>query len=258
MTKQKKPHPTTDNGIMKSPHEDMNFSDDPIQKKSFVMFADDYMFIRKMPDPERLKLFDAIFKYHLGEDVGELPYGVDLVFSMLKQQFERNILRYRQMVVRNRINGQLGGRPRNNPENPDGFTENPKNPHGLQNNQYGFSNNPKNPHVTIPVSESESESNESETDSVFYAWQKEKFWIEWIDYLKSKKQFYGKNEIGQIKILYDDAGGDILTAAEILKTARRGNYNQWIKPQNGKPARGGAGSDPLPTVEELINSKLGR
>ena len=235
MTKEKKPHPTTDNGI-KSQHEDINFLDDSIQKNSFVIYSEDYDTIRKLPDPDRLQLLDAIFKYHRGEDIGSLSFGADLVFSMMKPRFDRNILRYRDIVIRNRINGQSGGRPRNNPD--------------------GFSENPNNPSVTLHDHEHE---HENDRDSVFYAWQKEKFWIDWIDFLKSKKQFYGKNEIGQIKILYDDAGGDMQTAAEILKTARRGNFNQWIKPPNGKLARGSSGgSEPLPTNEDYINSKIGR
>lgn len=84
--------------------------------------------IAELSTEEKGCLLDVIFSYHSGEPIPELPKLVKIVFSIMKPQFERDSLKYQRIVERNRINGALGGRPRenpNNPNNPDGYFGNP-------------------------------------------------------------------------------------------------------------------------------------
>ena len=89
-----------------------------------------------MTDEQKGILFEAIYKYQVGETI-ELDFAMKMAFAPFKNQFIRDEETYTSVVERNRLNGKNGGRPKretqDNPKNPVGFYEtqktqdNPKN-----------------------------------------------------------------------------------------------------------------------------------
>jgi hypothetical protein len=103
-------------------------------KKTFILHVDSLLILNEMTNEQKGILFDAILKYHLGEDV-ELDFAMRMAFAPFKNQFIRDEESYNAVVERNRQNGKNGGRP---PKE-----ENPKNPVGLEKTQLN-QENPKN------------------------------------------------------------------------------------------------------------------
>lgn len=83
-------------------------------KKSFILYLDNLKISEKLSDKKLGKFFRAIIKYHSNENY-ELPKQLELVFEIFKNQFKRDEEKYHQICIRNRINGEKGGRPRTNP-----------------------------------------------------------------------------------------------------------------------------------------------
>lgn len=104
-------------------------------KKSFILHMDSLAILNEMTKEQKGDLIDAIYKYHLGEEL-ELDFAMKMAFAPFKNQFIRDKETYNNVVGRNRENGKMGGRPKKtqtNPNNPSGFLEtqttqsNPKN-----------------------------------------------------------------------------------------------------------------------------------
>lgn len=102
-------------------------------KKTFILHVDSLSILDDMTNEQKGILFDAIYKYQLGQNV-ELDFAMKMAFAPFKNQFVRDDESYQNVVERNRLNGKSGGRPKNNnPKNPVGFLEtqktqdNPKN-----------------------------------------------------------------------------------------------------------------------------------
>lgn len=83
--------------------------------------------VEELTTEEKGILMDAVFKYHAGVDLPELPKLVKMVFSIMRKQFERDAAKYQKIVARNRDNGGKGGRPPQNPKKPTGPHWDPKN-----------------------------------------------------------------------------------------------------------------------------------
>jgi len=101
------------------------------EKKGFLLYKDNYQTIQKLTIEEQAELLTAMFDYSITGETKDLSHSVDLVFSFMKRQFDRDNDKYNAICERNRINGLKGGRPKNNPENPVGYLEtqgNPKKP----------------------------------------------------------------------------------------------------------------------------------
>lgn len=124
-------------------------------KPSFIIHTDSLTILDKLTTEQKGILFDAIYKYHLGELV-ELDPLMDIVFTPFKNQFDRDWVKYKKVVDRNRLNGLKGGRPKdvdnqdidNNPEeptetqqNPSGFTETQTNPENLDSDNDNVNDN---------------------------------------------------------------------------------------------------------------------
>jgi hypothetical protein len=95
-------------------------------KKDSVIFYQRQIDICKANlTPEQFgRLMYALFAFSEGEDP-EVDDDIALAFGFmsLQQQIDRE--KYDKIVERNRKNGAKGGRPKKNPENPNGFFENP-------------------------------------------------------------------------------------------------------------------------------------
>ncbi|HMT77897.1 MAG TPA: DUF6291 domain-containing protein [Saprospiraceae bacterium] len=124
-------------------------------KPSFIIHTDSLTILDKLTTEQKGILFDAIYKYHLGELV-ELDPLMDIVFTPFKNQFDRDLLKYKKVVDRNRLNGLKGGRPKdidlqddsNNPDkpkitqqNPSGLTETQDNPNNLDSDNDSVNDN---------------------------------------------------------------------------------------------------------------------
>lgn len=63
---------------------------------ALLIFKNMSQIIEKLTDAERLEVFDAILKYSSSKEMPKLTKSADLVFSMLKMQFDENEKRYQE------------------------------------------------------------------------------------------------------------------------------------------------------------------
>jgi hypothetical protein len=82
-----------------------------MSKKSFILHIDSLSILDKLNFEQKGILFDAIYKYNLGINI-ELDFALDLVFTQFKNQFDRDLEKYENIVERNKNNGSKGGRPK--------------------------------------------------------------------------------------------------------------------------------------------------
>lgn len=143
-------------------------------KPSFILHTDSLGILEKLSNEQKGILFDAIYRYHLGELI-ELDPLMDIVFTPFKNQFERDFVKYENIVNRNRFNGQKGGRPNNidnqaNNNNPKKPKETQKTqwdnyePKETQNNPNNLDSDSDNDSVNDNVSDSDSKNDISKSD----------------------------------------------------------------------------------------------
>ncbi len=99
------------------------------KKKSFLLYLDTLEILNKLTDEQAGKLLKAFLAYHSGQDLNLDPM-LDLVFFSFQAQFERDGVKYNNIVERNKSNGSKGGRPKNpvEPKKPSGLSGNPRKP----------------------------------------------------------------------------------------------------------------------------------
>ena len=81
-------------------------------KDSFLIYKSFYKPISRLSDKQLGRLFRAIFKYQLGEEV-TVEEDIEMAFEFFKNQFEIDELKYQGIVERNRNNGRKGGNDKN-------------------------------------------------------------------------------------------------------------------------------------------------
>lgn len=81
-------------------------------KDSFLIYKPFYKPISRLSDKQLGRLFRAIFKYQLGEEV-TVEEDIEMAFEFFKNQFEIDELKYQGIVERNRNNGRKGGNDKN-------------------------------------------------------------------------------------------------------------------------------------------------
>lgn len=81
-------------------------------KDSFLIYKSFYKPISRLSDKQLGRLFRAIFKYQLGEEV-TVEEDIEMAFEFFKNQFEIDELKYQGIVKRNRNNGRKGGNDKN-------------------------------------------------------------------------------------------------------------------------------------------------
>lgn len=101
-------------------------------KKSFILYQDYEQHIALLTDEQAGKLLKAIFLFNKGRDP-DLDPVVQMAFSFIKSNLERDNEKYKSIIERNKNNGLKGGRPKisetqRNPNNPVGFLETQNNP----------------------------------------------------------------------------------------------------------------------------------
>lgn len=89
-------------------------------KNSFILYKDYEKYFSQLEMNERGLLITAIFDYQINGTVPEsLSPAAFMAFSFMRDQFERDLEKYRKRVEKNRSNGHLGGRPKKT----EGFSE---------------------------------------------------------------------------------------------------------------------------------------
>jgi hypothetical protein len=84
--------------------------------------------LKALTDEQFGRLIRIILRYQQGEEIGEIDdLTVSLAFDVIRFDIDRNNEKYANIVSRNRLNGQKGGRPKN-PKNPLGYLETQTNP----------------------------------------------------------------------------------------------------------------------------------
>jgi hypothetical protein len=94
-------------------------------KESFIIYHSFYPPIQKLTDEEKGQLLDGIFQFQMGLPVRELPPVVQMAFDFMKSHFERDSVKYQNIIERNHKNGAKGGRPTGEPKKPIGLNDNP-------------------------------------------------------------------------------------------------------------------------------------
>lgn len=79
-------------------------------KDSFIIYKSFYKPISRLSDKQLGRLFRAIFKYQLGEEV-TVEEDIDMALGFFINQFEIDETKYHGIVERNRNNGRKGGAP---------------------------------------------------------------------------------------------------------------------------------------------------
>jgi hypothetical protein len=101
-------------------------------KKSFNLYCDIIHTVQKLTDDQAGKLFKHILLYVTDKDPIPNDIVTEISFEPIKQSLKKDLIKYNEMVEKNRVNGRTGGRPKKN--NQDGFSNNPNNPSGFSNN----------------------------------------------------------------------------------------------------------------------------
>ena len=99
-------------------------------KTSFILYADQRSYFDKLSDDEAGRLIKHIFSYVNDENPNPIDRITDLSFEPIKLQLKRDLKKYEVVVDRNKQNGLLGGRPKNQkePKEPSGLIDNPTEP----------------------------------------------------------------------------------------------------------------------------------
>ena len=115
-------------------------------KDSFLIYKSFYKPISRLSDKQLGRLFRAIFKYQLGEEV-TVEEDIEMAFEFFKNQFEIDELKYQGIVERNRNNGRKVGNGKNSEtvkQKPSGSQtghSTPNNPVGAKQASGGLNDN---------------------------------------------------------------------------------------------------------------------
>jgi len=103
-------------------------------KKSFLLYQEWEEIVDQLTDGQAGKILKAIFDFNSGKDV-DLKHDLGIIFIPIRQTLQRDIEKWENIRDRNIENGKRGGRPKllaseisqDNPKNPNGYFNNPKN-----------------------------------------------------------------------------------------------------------------------------------
>ena len=101
-------------------------------RKSFLLHIDSLEILDELTNEQCGLLFKACRDFNTGDEI-KLDPVLSLVFFSLKKQFERDQVKYKIVVDRNKANGSKGGRPKgkinpDEPSKPSGLIDNPSEP----------------------------------------------------------------------------------------------------------------------------------
>lgn len=115
-----------------------------VDKKSFILYANDLEMLEELTMEERGQLLTAIYSHSTGGEMPEMTSAAKVAFFFVKKSLDRDGKKYEETVSRNRTNGAKGGRPKKKKveeetdEESDAEHKNPEqtkeNPEIIQNN----------------------------------------------------------------------------------------------------------------------------
>lgn len=126
------------------------------EKQTFILYHSHFDFVSPLSMNQRGDLLTAIFAHERGEELPKLDKETNMAFIAIRQDLVRNAESYARKCEVNRMNGKLGGRPK---DKTDKETER------LLEKPNGYSNNPKKPNKTLYENEKDKE-NENEIVSL--------------------------------------------------------------------------------------------
>lgn len=100
-------------------------------KNKIIVYRDWGSTFESLSDEEAGRLIKHFFQYVNDKNPTAPDRLTGLLFEPIKQTLKRDLKKYEAICLRNRINGESGGRPpktENNPKKPNGLIRNPKNP----------------------------------------------------------------------------------------------------------------------------------
>lgn len=95
-------------------------------RTSFILHLDSLVILDEMTNEQKGILFDAIYKFNLGQEV-KLDFAMKMAFAPFKNQFIRDGEKYDSFVDKQKENGKKGGRPKKHTDN-EQDTGNPQEP----------------------------------------------------------------------------------------------------------------------------------
>ena len=107
------------------------------KEKCFVFYERWYEQMKRLPDHERLLIYESICEYAFNHVTTDLAYYLECVMDNIRKTIDDGEAKHKAFLEKQRLNGTKGGRPRiyNNPtksKKPMGYLENPTKPNETQ------------------------------------------------------------------------------------------------------------------------------
>lgn len=96
-------------------------------KNSFLIYNDYNEFFKLLTDEQLGIILRGMMQYSLDKTIMEMPVEIKITFIQIRQQMDRNEIKYEEICRRNQINGLKGGRPKTQ-HNPLGYLATQQNP----------------------------------------------------------------------------------------------------------------------------------
>jgi len=84
-----------------------------MRKNAFVLYLEYEEILEDLTDAEIGQLFRAILRYERTQEMPVLPMQIMIPFKFVKKDLDNNRKKWEQKCEKNRKNGSLGGRPKN-------------------------------------------------------------------------------------------------------------------------------------------------
>ncbi len=97
---------------------------DEEKERSFLFYRRWFDQMQRLPDAERLQVYDSICGYAFRRIVTEMAYYLESIMDNIRQTIDENAEKREAFIAKQRKNGKKGGRPRK----PTDCEENPNNP----------------------------------------------------------------------------------------------------------------------------------
>lgn len=192
-------------------------------KDSFIIYKSFYKPISRLSDKQLGRLFRAIFKYQLGEEV-TVEEDIEMAFGFFINQFEIDETKYHGIVERNRNNGRKGGAPIGNS---NAKPKQPKQPSGLNSTQT-TQNKPNENDIDkeSPNGDKKAIPKSKDFDLSFVSEEFKDVFKEWLEYKRERKENYKSDK--SLKTCYNRlltlSGNDCGKAKLVVEQSIASNY----------------------------------
>lgn len=202
------------------------------KEKCFVFYERWYEQMKRLPDHERLLIYESICEYAFNHVTTDLAYYLECVMDNIRKTIDDGEAKHKAFLEKQRLNGTKGGRPRiyNNPtksKKPMGYLENPTKPNETQKSH----NKNKEQEQEQEQEQELKQEQEQETSSSLHSEEKSI-----IEHSSTSSQDDDTANAATIKILRSDKDKEILQlykeVAEYFNKAMDGKQIQKIKKLN--------------------------